>query len=1027
MHNMKRNLLGRIFAFALVGFSTITMAVGTFAWFVDMGLKTRDEVIDGEVRLRSYFYAGDGSYLHPFEIVRPVHLYNFSYLQNLGVFSSSKYFRIGHSFSGDNETFRCLDNSGNEVDYLDMDDTTITTIGNEATPFIGNFNGNGLPVRNLKVRGNPDDVGFFGYVGYEGEVEGLVLDEAEIKSIGYSNVESSDMYGLFNPDVDEIFEKNAHRFRSNTSLAFYDIANSKAYGLKTKTENSYTLNNDADHIGLNGIGINEINKSSSLVDTYYYKGYFVPTFPTMQNDPFTYYCRASSPIIESGTLTVGETEYNGLLINQKLLADSTGVGSFNSNDDKAFSLRISLLASYHDASTNLDYARVIQTYTIMFHSNGSNGFDDTDHYYSMTLFCDYIYQDDTSKINTHHHGNNIGYLAGHLDGRMKHCYVYNSTLSFDGDTQDMNTVSCETETGLIGEIGVNIVNHLDPEYGNSDNEKDTGVMNFTRIYSGIRRDYSVNNVVKSGHYTSPEANYVCYDAQTKDLLGNDMPLFGAYEKYLMKHSTFTTHYVTHTSKTIDTISTSSDLWTSDTDPDKHATTWHNYKITSEDLAANTNKLMNSVTFGTNGVIEDETELGTNRGMGVFKVVLPKSSESDHHYLNFGKSRIVKGSEKTEVFFSTAEYDHVKSNNTGSAWGSDPYRPFHTPEYTDENSFEYPFSRDYNYCFRLNLADMNKNAEGYNYMWNCENSPNKFLSNYLKSILVDKYGTPITKGINFGFRFQMKDANMQTISLNSLSSYMPVGKPGDAYTHNGKKYPSNAIVFSINTGADGANVSVVGNGNDITIYKFYEEGGTLKTTPLYTMRATNKSATDFHRYFDFNVETGIAGTESEQASTMGDNDALYGHIFHIKERGDYMIGIRPGAGDNDKANIYFLAVQGQEDGEMGTSEDLINIESHELDNVDFLTSKPTLAKYKQTIKLAESGTLDRAYFTFNADFNGEGNEISTNIYSGSLNLNFTASPKFVTRLFTHCYNSETLTNYYYVNNNAVTTKDKTHNV
>ena len=67
--------------------SSISLAVATIAWFAAPGGKLSKEKVDGNIGLRSYFYAGDGSLENPYEITTPTHMYNFSRLQNLGIFN----------------------------------------------------------------------------------------------------------------------------------------------------------------------------------------------------------------------------------------------------------------------------------------------------------------------------------------------------------------------------------------------------------------------------------------------------------------------------------------------------------------------------------------------------------------------------------------------------------------------------------------------------------------------------------------------------------------------------------------------------------------------------------------------------------------------------------------------------------------------------------------------------------------------------------------------------------------------------
>ena len=158
---MKKLVSKIILGCVALGAFSVSITGLTLGWFVGAGGRTDDQAIDGEVGLRGYFYAGDGTAGNPYEIVSPVHFYNLTRLQNLGVFPQKTYFQIGHVFD-ENDGLRCINpGSQNEYDsYLDMSsisqsETRIIPIGSEATPFVGEFNGNGIPVKNLKVTGYP--------------------------------------------------------------------------------------------------------------------------------------------------------------------------------------------------------------------------------------------------------------------------------------------------------------------------------------------------------------------------------------------------------------------------------------------------------------------------------------------------------------------------------------------------------------------------------------------------------------------------------------------------------------------------------------------------------------------------------------------------------------------------------------------------------------------------------------------------------------------------------------------------------
>ena len=114
MKNIARYILGCAIFQTVALMSVVALPL---SWFTQSDDDDKRHAIDGEIGLRGYYYAGDGSVENPFEIVKPEHFYNLTRLQNLGIYKTKKYFQIGHDF-GDG-VLKCLD-GGEMVDYLDM-------------------------------------------------------------------------------------------------------------------------------------------------------------------------------------------------------------------------------------------------------------------------------------------------------------------------------------------------------------------------------------------------------------------------------------------------------------------------------------------------------------------------------------------------------------------------------------------------------------------------------------------------------------------------------------------------------------------------------------------------------------------------------------------------------------------------------------------------------------------------------------------------------------------------------------------
>ena len=953
---MRKKLFRRTLPIFVIftAFATASVSAVTLAWFVGPNIDSQDSYLDGKIGLRNYFHAGDGSEEKPYEIVQPVHFYNLVRLQNLGIFPKKTYFQIGSIFDIDGTpSLRCIsgydeNNDPIYTDYLDMgafsSSTRILTIGGEATPFVSEIDGKGLPIRNLKVYGNPEDVGVFGYVAQGGKLKNLVFDNLEVTSLGYNNTSGADDNQLFSENIDDIFAQNASRFVTDSTLTLYDY---------NSTTTDYDATNLKKLTGTTVTTLANVNSSSNVVaDTMYFNGYFHPTFPDSTLNPrFSYSLVSSSPILK----TVGDL---GLNLPGSDPSDLTfdfapleANIDFNKANEYEVSARIYLVASVK--VDNHLFSRVIQSYSISV-LNNAHAYRDGE--YSVSIFCDYIEHPDTNGVNVHyHHGVNVGLIAGHVDGTIKDCYVYEGTLKFN-DT-GFHPIAAETDTALVGEIGKSVKNTIDPDVGLVVNG-DIGVMNFSRIYSLIRKDFKYPDTTKAGQRRGSDGvyyRYISYKNYLQD--GHEegtVNTVAPFEDYLRYYDGMKDQdeYITYTSSNI-----TSEVWT------------------SYSLPSNIPEDFNSVSFLWNKVIEDED--GVDRGLGVFKITSSYDEGAKENPDSYGpymvnsidKCRIINGKTPiSKVYFSTAEYDYTK-NNHGYTWNDTndiPKRATDLPSYSDVQSFNYPFSRDFNYVFELNLADMD-DADGNDYMYNTDSN---FLTNYLSNKLIDKYGDPVEPGTpRFGFMFRSSENEL----LTSLSSYMPVGEPGEKQPFESegttKYYPSNAIVFSIEN-PNGANVSVVGNGDDIGVYSYNPDVSTDDVALKYKMKSNNINQMDMHRYFTYDVASGATGTTAVVGTgEMKDSGVLYGHIFKLP-KGDYILGgTTGGRGGTQNARVYFLAVQGQTEGTIGTT-DIITLDD-KVEDVDFLLTKPSFNDF--------AASLDKALFSYKGVFNTSSGTITNDVY------------------------------------------------
>ena len=956
-----RSLIASIFigGCAIASFTALSLA-----WFLGPNVDTNgNNYLDGEVGLRNYFFAGDGTIANPYEIVSPIHFYNLNRLQNLGIFPGKTYFQIGHYFDIEGvPTLKCInrydeDNNPIYEDFLDMDEFStkndITTIGGEGVPFVGEIDGHGLPIVDLKVKGNPEDIGVFGYVAQEGSLKGMVFENLEITSLGYNNDSGSPDNLLFSQDIDDIFHSSSFLVtETDYSLTHYVSATGEY-----DTDSLKKVN------GVSGTSLVGIDNDNNLIEgTKIFKGFFHPTFPTSGGDTFKYDVVSSSPIfkkVKDANVSIPGASDDDYVIDLKPLADSESFGSTNAQVNARLYLTASTVVDGHT------FTRVIQSYQIEFYSNNhtfGEGF------FNANVFLDYMEAgQELDKVTGYHHGINVGLFVGHLDGSMEHCYVYNGKFIFN-DT-GYHPVAAESDTALIGEIGVGVSNDIDPDIGLVVNG-DIGVMNFSKIYSKIRHNFTADEVVYAGRRANTSGKLIDY-VSYKDHLE---PTYVDYIDYLRYNDGMKDDnaFITYTGR--------------DTTASMHGSTnyiWHPYSIPNPSPID-----VNSVSFIWNKVIQDED--GIDRGLGVFKIV--STYNNTINFDEYGKyqvddiasCRIINGAPKDKVYFSTAEYDHTKSSGS---WTT-PMKGTTLPSYSDITSFDYPFSRDFNYLFQLDLTQMALAGEN-DYMYNTDSS---FLSNYLYSKLFNKYGKHVEPGSpRFGFMFRSSDNE----KLTQLSSYMPVKKPGDKHefidpqTHESRYYPSDSIVFRIEN-ENGANVSVVGCDNDISVYSYDPKKETGGVTQLYTMKSSNPGSTDSLRYFKYDLaNNGATGTEAEVLdNSMSDSGVLYGHIFYLPQ-GDYVLGAY-----NDEAKVYFLAVQGQTDGTIG-AKDIIDIDG-EVKDVDFLLDSPSYSLYP--------AGLSKALFSFSSLYNTVSGELTMDVQTVGdkkyMRLTFLTSPTFVLRIFTY---------------------------
>ena len=435
----------------------------------------------GVVSLRSYFERGTGRPKgtdgpddpgDPYVITRPVHLYNLSRLQGLGVFTEKKAFQLGMEGLGGDTSGKPLcyldDSSTTTVPFLDMADSNmdyepITAIGTEAVPFYGEFDGQGLEIKNLSVYADPEDAGLFGYTAHGSSVHDLFLSNVTINSLGYTD----SFAGLYGPsstaavgtsltysydDDNDIFTLSDTEKYKNL-----DFDASAIFEWNEQTEPEPAINDEAPVIGF-----------TSTNSNYRYKFLISGDFLT-----------------DNGNNTVR--------------IDLPAVYKFfkkEKEDTRDFPLQatssVSLVASTTD-NYGLDHSKVVMT--LEFHFSLNSG---TTNYLFMTANLG------------EEHTNNIGLIVGHCDGSIMDCYVHNGSFVMNNGGNEYHAMANGSNFGLVGLVGGTVHNFSADESGaGTTTGKDIGVLDFTTVYDDIITPTSFSNSVS----LNPGVTYVPSDSR----------------------------------------------------------------------------------------------------------------------------------------------------------------------------------------------------------------------------------------------------------------------------------------------------------------------------------------------------------------------------------------------------------------------------------------------------------------------------------------------------------------------------------
>jgi len=870
-----------------------------------------DDKFPGSIGLRKYFDSGDGSASSPYIITRPIHLYNLGRLQSLGAFSSQFYFEMGKDINGDGSTLFYTGNSGTTTStYLDMDGTEIISIGSPSNPFFGNFEGNNLVVENLVVNGSPEDIGVFGYIAPDASVQDIIFSNLTITDNGYGDY-VADLFAEYDPSLN-----------ARTSMSF------------------------------NALGtINSTDTYDTAVYSDDFEGeYFIPSFPTNLDSNITFSIRSTnSYLLNSETQTSG-IDY--LSINTSELTDDTGENGFaESGQSNKIETRIYLSAN--KTVDNIVYSKILATYTLVFHHTSAN-----------EIYLN-IAKDPAEDFYNYTHSTNVGLLAGHCDGSFYNSYVYNGHFDFNNEVDGFTPYPSETESGLIGEAGINVNSTKSPETAYNESG-DTGIINFTAIYENVRENQTAGYATGTKSTDTDTYNYVYFTPSDSSL----------YDSYLRQERINTT----------------------------------------DEFPAYVTGKDNNIDFKGQQVIQDDDE--NDRGLGIFQLnTADYDNETDYNnnfFYGLGEFNITYdySNPLDEIYYSTAEFDATE-DLSGTATDPDTFFTTYatnsngitnwSPDATSQmfrlnNGTTFPKiiknTTSFNNSLTTNLISSSRFEKNYNYLINYDlqtsdtmnyknyfaDTSNLFLQDYFEYKLRDKYGDTIEPGDdNFGV--MMKDIEDGISSnITSFDSYLKISSNGGTIstmsvvetdsegTETTVQYPSKTIEFSVE--ADyGANVTLVAkstsdSSNYVCIYdkQFFDSGETnIGYYPSYSMYIPDYNYSDLTEsgmssYFNYSEDTNnvttISNAYSNPTLETSGTEKLYAHTFFLP-KGEYFLGTPEG-----NAYVYYIAAQGQE-GKGSISSDNTVYSNNVIEDLDFLLYDPKQVDF--------DSEQDRAYLSFEGSF------------------------------------------------------------
>ena len=857
----------------------------------------------GEVSLRSYYECGSGTEDDPFVITRPRHLYNLSRLQGLGVYGEKKYFQLGKEDLGgvdSNGVPMCYvdDSSSEQKPYLDMSTSNRTTnpvnaIGSEALPFYGEFDGQNVEIKNLNVYANPQDAGLFGYTAHGSVVQNIFLSNITVHALGYT----SGYADLYSPE---------------------STVGNNAYFIYDPNDGSETIDFTKNY--------------ASTEFTYYYAN-------NAQDFEFTQ--TGSSPIpyvsiqAPSNSYTFSSLLSGDLIMfdsNNRIVPDMERVFEFFKEEKEEEGAKFPIQAS---SSASLIISSI-------------DSYGQKHSKVLLSVEYDFTLESATSTIISMgtrvggDHGNNIGLVAGHCDGSVSNCYVYNGSFEMNNGGAGYSSLSNGSNLGLIGRVGGTVQNVLAKESDVGTKEgKNIGVLDFTTIY---------RDVIDSNSFTGSQTAV----GVTAGVTYNPV----ATSKYIEYLRNYNGNYITMDEDTVSfkgrTIVSNTDLGV--------------FTVATD-----------AATTGTNA------DAGQNIGSSVIltddDLSVDDASGNDNYYIYYSTGEYVK--EYNTTYNTGLSFDdylndfNVRNNNTILSG-------YHFPRksHVTRDSFETREARQ-NYFVRFKLDPNYRKGKGFYFSdVDTDKDGGAFLANYFNYKLVDQNSYHVPVGDN-KCGVMLKTNLRQEVSSFSASFSCPdltplYNIPTDAYCledGEGNPYVSNMVNFEIKN--DLANVTIIAAPTDknkpaaLGVYKLDDSdftGSIDYSMNNYNLKFNQRynepdyaffMPTDSNlSYFDYRVNTqthkGEVGVyDSDGTFTIATNSTnatvpseynktefgyengktrLFAHTFCLP-KGRYCIG---SASKREQCvpKIYYICAQGQDDGQFDF-DDSVFASTDRVEDVDFV--------------------------------------------------------------------------------------------